>query len=263
MNGPLAAAFEIESHPFPLIFAHRGYLAAAPENSLAAFRAVVTHRLPAVELDVHLSRDGALVVIHDATLERTAAGRGAVADLEWEDLAKIELLGGGRLCRLETVLDLLRPHPVELIVEAKDRADGSLYPELSRVLARTLASSGMAARCRITAFNWGIVEALRAIDPSLRLVGVLGPSNTGRYGEVAVAAQRLAALGGREIALHWKLVTPEAVAAVRGAGLGLGAWTPNAPEDHRQLAALGVDWIITDRPDVALAALGGEEEGAA
>lgn len=263
MSVPPTGVFGVENRPLPLIFAHRGFIAAAPENSLAAFRAVVAHGLPAVEFDVHPSRDGALVVIHDATLERTAAASGAVADYTWEELARVELLGGGgRLCRLETVLDLFRPHAIELIVEAKDRVDGRSYPELPRLLAQALGSSGMASRCRITAFNWDVIEALRSIDAQLRVVGVLGPSNIARYGEVAVAARRLAALGACEIALQWKLVTPDAVAAVRNAALGLGAWTPNAPEEHRRLAALGVDWIITDRPDVALTALGGTKEGA-
>ena len=262
MRASSVSTFENERTSAPLIFAHRGYLAAAPENSLAAFRAVVAHGLPAVEFDVHPSRDGVLAVIHDATLERTAAARGPVADLDWAELAQIELLGGGgRLCRLETVLELLGPHPIEVIVETKDRDDGSFYAELPQLLAPLLAASGNVSRCRVTAFNWDVIEALLKIDPALRCVGVLGPSNMKRYGDVAAAARRLATLGVREIALQWKLVDEKVVEAVRAAGLGLGVWTPNAAEEHRRLAALGVDWIITDRPDVALAALGGEREG--
>jgi glycerophosphoryl diester phosphodiesterase len=240
----------------PLIFAHRGDTTAAPENSFPAFRAALANGFAAVEFDVHLSRDGEMVVMHDPTLDRTALGEGPIEAHSWSELCAIALRdGGGAIPRLGDVLDLFRPHPVELIVEAKDRTDRSPYPELPSRLAAALASSGLGARCRITAFDWSVIEALRPLAPGLRLVGVLGPSNMDRYGAVRDAVPRLAALGASEIAFNWKLVDSDAVALARDAGLGIGAWTPNAAEEHRMLARLGVDWIITDRPDVARAAL--------
>ena len=113
----------------PAIAAHRGGASLWPENSLTAFRGALGLGVDLVECDVHQTRDGEVLVVHDPTLERTTTGRGAVRDVAWAELAAVTVRGtsGERVPRLADVLALLRPAPVGLLLEIKhDPADAAL-----------------------------------------------------------------------------------------------------------------------------------------
>jgi glycerophosphoryl diester phosphodiesterase len=238
----------------PLIAAHRGGALLWPENSLTAFRGALGLGVDLVELDVHLTKDGEVVVIHDPTLERTTTGRGAVRDHTWAELGAVTVTGiaGERPPRLEEVLDLIRPSPVGLLLEIKAGPDRARYPAIEDRVLRLLDARGLAARTTVMAFDWAVLERLRELSATLRLTGLLSRRGAEQLGGVQVAAERLARLKVNDLGIERTLLTPDAVAAARAAGLTIGVWTVNETDELRAALAAGVDYVTTDRPDLAL-----------
>jgi glycerophosphoryl diester phosphodiesterase len=240
----------------PQVVAHRGGALLWPENSLTAFRGAIGLGADFLEMDLHQTRDGEVVVIHDPTLDRTTTGRGAVRDHTWTELAALTLRGtaGEAPPRFRDLLDMVEHTSVGLLVEIKRGPDGAAYPGIEEKVLALLTETGVLARSRVTvmAFEWDTLARLRTLSPSLRLTGLLGRRDADRLGGVSVAAERLAALRANDLGIERTLLTPEAVAAARAAGLTIGVWTVNDPDELRRALAAGVDYVTTDRPDLAL-----------
>lgn len=260
---------QVQGQDRPLVVAHRGASAYAPENTLAAFRLAVEQGAEGIELDVHRSRDGALVVCHDPAVERTTDGRGAIAE---QDLAALRGYdagyhfttdGGatfpfrGRGLRLPTLAEALAAIPAELLVnvELKAAEDEAARTALVETVARFLrARPGEVPRILVSSFDHRIVDAVAAQGVGLRtgyLIPPLAPL------DAALAAVRAA---GHD-ALHPHASSlPEAaertLRAAREAGIDINVWTVDDPEQAQLLAARGVRAIITNRPDALRAALG-------
>jgi glycerophosphoryl diester phosphodiesterase len=238
----------------PRIVAHRGGAALWPENGLAAFRGALALGVDAVELDVHQTRDGEVVVLHDPTLDRTTTGRGPVSERTWAELATVALRGAPdeRVPRLRDVLELLRPPGAPgLLLEVKVDANGAAYPGIEERIVRLLGETGLAGRTTVMAFEWDTLERVRALDPGLRLTALLSRRGAERLGGVEGAA-RLAATKANDLGIERTLLSPPVVAAARAAGLTIGVWTVNDPDELRVALAAGVDYVTTDRPDLAL-----------
>ncbi len=238
----------------PAIAAHRGGARLWPENTLTAFRGALGLGVDLVELDVHQTRDGEVVVVHDPTLERTTTGRGAVRDLTWAELSPVLIRGTAdeRLPRLAEVLALLQPTPVGLLLEIKTGPGGARYPGIEERVLALVQAAKLADRTTVMAFDWTILERLRALSTSVRLTGLLSHRGAERVGGVGAVAPRLRALGANDLGIERPLLTPEAVRAAHDAGLSIGVWTVNEPEELRQVLAAGVDYVTTDEPDLAL-----------
>jgi glycerophosphoryl diester phosphodiesterase len=241
--------------PWPLVAAHRGGALLWPENSLTAFRGALGLGVDLVELDVHLTQDGEVVVIHDATLDRTTTGSGPVRDRAWADLEAVSLRGlpGESVPRLRDVLDLVRPTRVGLLVEIKAGPGGAAYRGIEEKVLALLEGAGLVSRSTVMAFDWPTLERLRRQAPALRLTGLLSQRGADRLGGVPAAVSRLRELGANDLGIERTLLSPAAVAAARGAGLTIGVWTVNDPEELDRALAAGVDYVTTDRPDLALA----------
>ena len=238
----------------PAIAAHRGGARLWPENSLTAFRGAIGLGVDLVELDVHQTRDGEVVVIHDPTLDRTTTSHGTVRDFSWAELGTAVIRGTAdeRLPKLAEVLALLRPSSVGLLLEIKSAPNGGRYPGAEERVLAMLQATEMTDRTRVMAFDWAILERLRALSPTVRLTGLLAHHGTAQQGGVEALAPRLRALGANDLGIERTLLTPEAVRAAHAAGLSIGVWTVNDPEDLRRALAAGVDYVTTDQPDVAL-----------
>jgi glycerophosphoryl diester phosphodiesterase len=230
----------------PRVAAHRGGALLWPENSLTAFRGALALGVDLVELDVHLSRDGEVVVIHDPTLDRTTPGRGAVRDHTAAELA------GLGVPRLREVLDLLRGVRAGLLLEIKVGLEGARYPGIEPRILGLLAEAGMTDRTSVMAFEWDTLERLRALSPTVRLTGLLSQRGADRLGGVRVAAERLQALKVNDLGIERTLLSGDTVAAAWAAGLTIGVWTVNEPAELRAALGAGVDYVTTDRPDLAL-----------
>lgn len=231
----------------PELIAHRGASREARENTLAAFRRAAERGADAIELDVHATRDGVVVVHHDATLgpavtDPAQAGR-PLAGMTAAEVAAVRFADGTGIPALAEVLDAVPPR-VTLYVELKGRDVDRHVPA---VLARH------AARVAVHAFDHRMPRALLTTLPAVPR-GVLQAS----YLVDVVGA--MAAAGARDLWQHWELIDPALVDAVHGAGGRVIAWTVNDPEAMRTLAAWGVDGLCTDDVRIAQAALavGGE-----
>jgi glycerophosphoryl diester phosphodiesterase len=238
----------------PAVVAHRGGARLWPENSLTAFRGALGLGVDLVELDVHQTRDGEVVVLHDPTLDRTTTGRGAVRDRAWAELTTLVVRGTAeeRVPRLAEVLALIQPTPVGLLLEVKTGAGGERYPGVEERVLTLVEAAGLAARTTVMAFDWAIVERFRALARPLRRTALLARDEAERLGGVTPAAARARALGADDLGVERTLLTPAAIEAAHDAGLTIGVWTVNEPDELRRALATDVDYVTTDRPDLAL-----------
>lgn len=237
---------------------HRGAGDLAPENTIAALETAAGFGVDYVELDVAVTADGALVLMHDADLDRTTDGHGPVSA---STLAQIEALDAGvgfwgRFGRLlvptiDEVLAWLAVHPtVGATFEGKAAGTGG---PLARAIAGSPARSGLA----ICSFEAGELRAAQRIDPDIPRMLIVDRdlSDAEATSGELVGRALVAAAQAINVAPRW--ATPELVGAAHAAGLTVSAGTVNDPEGIRRLVALGVDYVDTDRPNVTVRALRG------
>ncbi len=237
------------------IASHRGGALLWPENSRIAFENTARLAVEQVEFDVHPSRDGRLVVIHDDTLDRTTDGTGPVAAQDWAALSKLVLkgTGGQRMLLLDEVIEIFRPTSIVLRIEIKCGPDRVPYPGHAARVAETVEQAKMLDRSVFTGFQLDTVrEAVAQARPSnhVWLVTPHVQVDIGLTNVIAVAKR----VGVPVLGLRQNMLTAEIVATVRGAGLGIGGWACNGAAAIERLLALAVDVFTTDRPDLALAA---------
>lgn len=222
------------------IYAHRGASAEAPENTLAAFRRAVATGADGIELDVHLSRDGVPVVIHDDTLDRTTDGEGPVAACSCEELQTLDAgswfdpgFAGEPLPTLDETLALLGGR-LRLNLEVKEaRAAMALLVRLSDYPQ---------AEVVVSSFDYGVLSGLRRVAPELPLAVLHAEGNW------RLALARAEAL--RACAFHPQadLVSRPLLAACRRAQLPVFVWTVDEPVRARALARMGVAGLFTNDP---------------
>jgi glycerophosphoryl diester phosphodiesterase len=233
------------------VIAHRGGRARGPENTLEAMRVGVADGADAIELDVHLSADDDVVVIHDATVDRTTDGTGPVAGMTWADLRSLDAgcrfrgdrsAIGGECCRIPSLSEVLESFPgIPLIIELKTPA--------ASIRTRALIEKHRAEkRCLVDSFH---AEALLAFDGS-RIAR--GPS---RDGLVGLIARALLPIGGsasvRPAAIciprryrGFPLPVKRLASLMRSAGKPVHIWTVNEGVEARELWGMGVSGIVTD-----------------
>ena len=226
-----------------LVYAHRGASAAEPENTVAAFRAAARMGADGVELDVRRTADGGAAVVHDATL---ADGR-PVAAVRLDQVPP-------EVPRLEEALDACAGLVVN--VEVKNAPwDADFDPDeaLADLVVRTLADRDGRDRVIVSSFGEGAVARVRELDaalPTALLTAVLTDD------QVDGLVEQVAAAGHVALHPHHLTVTPHLLGRCREAGLAVNTWTVDEPDRISALAALGVDGVVTNVPEVALRALG-------
>jgi glycerophosphoryl diester phosphodiesterase len=229
-----------------LVIAHRGASGSFPENSEAAFSGAVAQGADGVELDVRRTADGRLAVCHDDTLpDGTVLVETPFAELDG-------------VLDLATVLDVcasLAVVNIEIKNWPEDR-DFDPTAQLADSVVELLAARGELAdgRALVSCFHLPTIDRVRELAPDLATGWLLGlVEDPARL--IAKAAER----GHVAVHPHHVFVNDEFVATAHAAGLAVNAWTCNDPDRIRWLAEQGVDAVITDVPDVALAALAGED----
>ena len=256
-----------------LHIAHRGGAALAPENTEAAFRAAVERwRTDMLELDVHLTADGALVVAHDDTLERCTNGEGRIVDYTLGHLQRLDAGyrftpdGGhtfpfrGQGVRMPSLREVLLAYPgLPLNVELKQATPGA-----AEALAKEVRGMGAGPRVCIGSELVALSQVLVALLPE---VTHFYPSEALHRAVLAVKSGEPLADDGPYGVLDMPyryadtvLVDAEFLAATGRAGKWVNVWTVDAEEDMRTLVALGVGGIMTDRPDRLRAVLDAAQE---
>jgi glycerophosphoryl diester phosphodiesterase len=244
--------------PATRVAAHRGGAALWPENSLLAFRSALALGVDALELDLHLTADGEVVVLHDPTLERTSTGRGAVRDARLTDLASVRLktsegaATAERVPTLAQVLDLVAQSSSELLPEIKLDAHRQRYDGIEEKVLALIRARGLLTRATIQAFQGDTIRRLRELEPAARTMLLVGRGDVGRdRARPAEAVRRARELGATDLGMNHRLIDADVVAAARAAGIRLAAWTVNDETDIRRMIDLGVDLVMSDRPDLA------------
>jgi glycerophosphoryl diester phosphodiesterase len=257
----------------PLVYAHRGGAALRPENTIASFDYGLSLGADGLEFDVRLSRDGVVVIHHDATVERTTNGTGTVASLTADELARLDAghwftpmdgrgkpgtgrsfpyrgLGHG-VPRLRQVLS--RYPGVPLIIELKEND-----PDLAERTVADVRAERAGDRVSFGSFGWRALRTTRRLEPQI-------PTGASRE-EVRLALYRswvrwpLGKEAYREFQVPersgpTRIVSRHFVKHAHRAGLKVKVWTVNDPADMRRLLEWGVDGLISDRPDLAVAAV--------
>jgi glycerophosphoryl diester phosphodiesterase len=239
-----------------LIVGHRGARNLWPENSLNGFRRTRDLGVDGVEFDVHLSRDGEMVVIHDPSLERTTEGHGAVANRTLAELAATPLrdAGGAGIPSLDAVLDIFAGSAIEMHIEIKTDLLGRAYPGLERRLIDIIARRGLEQQAILTCFVPEILETVRRLAPHQRVLASLDRRSAEIMGGLAPALDRFAAIEGCLLAIEKSLLIDSLDFCIERLGSDrLGAWVPNEPEDIAAWLSQPIRQITTDRPDLALA----------
>lgn len=237
-----------------LIIAHRGASHDAPENTAAAVRLAWAQHADALEVDVHLTRDGRLAVIHDPDTGRTAGVARVVAESDWAELQALDVgrwksdrFAGERIPSLDDILALI-PAAKRIFIELKSGAEA--VPELQRSIAHALRVHALQpAQIAIIAFDLDVAAAAKRALPAHEVCwladsGEEAPRpNLAEIGRIA----RAAGLDGIDIATGWPLDEGR-VQQLRAGGFKLYVWTVDDAALARHLVRAGVDGITTNRP---------------
>ena len=251
-------------HPFfasarPRVFAHRGGSALAPENTMAAFDQGLALGADGLELDVHLSRDGVVVVHHDFLLDRTTNLRGPLAGRTADELARAD--AGWHFRRegaypfrgcgigVPTLAEVLRRHrEVPVIIELKGRSLA-----LAQAVVAVVRAADAVERVCVGSFDRVSLRAVRTLEPAIA-TGAARAEVTGALVRLwcrrSLAPVPYAGFQIPERSGRLRVVTPRLVEAARQAGLGVQVWTVDTPDVAQRLLAHGVQALISDRPDL-------------
>lgn len=245
------------SGPATLVAAHRGGGALWPENSLLAFRQALALGVDALEFDLHMTADGEVVVLHDPTLDRTSTAKGPVRELSLADLAPVRLkardgtITDERVSTFAQVLDLAASTSVELVPEIKIDVTGQRYDGIEEKVLALLRSRGLLARATVQAFQRETIRRLRELEPKARTMFLVTRGDVERErARPAEAVRRARELGATDLGMNHRLIDADVVSAARVAGIRLAAWTVNEEADIRRMLDLGVDMVMSDRPDL-------------
>ena len=233
------------------VWGHRGASEHAPENTIPAIELALAQGADGVEIDVQLTRDDEVVVIHDETLERTTDGRGWVADHSFDDLLALDASAGHEGfsgVRIPTLADVLAATGDALVnIELKNSEIP--YKGLEERVLEIVAEHGAADRVVLSSFNHYSLRHLRELGTAMPL-GVL-------YSDVLFRPWSYAAkLGVQAVHPPLRSTRRRLVEECHARGLAVNVWTVNAPDDIRRLADIGVDAIMTDDPLLARSILG-------
>ncbi|WP_459645923.1 glycerophosphodiester phosphodiesterase [Kineococcus sp. NUM-3379] len=236
----------------PLVIAHRGYSAVAPENTLAAFEAALRCGADMVETDLHPAADGTVVLFHDGEVDATTDGSGRLADLDAAGIARLDAgswfspaYRGQRIPLLADLLDLLTEHPgAQLLLELKE----VWTAEQVAAALDVIRTAGAMDQVVLQSFEVETLEHVRDLAPETRRAMLLDAPDLDALAQGRALRRDLGVIACNPSVAS--LVTrPEAVAELHEAGLEVWPWTVDEPVLWRALVDTGVDGVITNRPD--------------
>ncbi|MET8858519.1 MULTISPECIES: glycerophosphodiester phosphodiesterase family protein [unclassified Streptomyces] len=216
-----------------LTIGHRGVMGVEPENTLRSFTAAQNAGLDLIELDLHLSKDGALVVMHDAEVDRTTDGTGPIADKTLAELRTLDAGRGERVPVFEEVLEAVR---TPLQAEIKDVA-------AARALAEVMHRKDLVGRVEVSSFHDEAVAEIARLVPGVRTALIAS-----RFGTDVV--DRAVEAGAATVCLNIRRLSLEVVEHARKADLKIIGWVVNTQDHLRLVRALELDGATTDYPEI-------------
>lgn len=213
---------------------HRGAAGHAPENTLAAIGAGISLGADFVEMDVQRSADGRLVVMHDARVNRTTNGRGAVSALTWQELQTLDAGGGQRVPSVEDAL-AAADGQAGVMLEVK-------MPGIAAELYRAVQTAGFSGPVVYASFLLAEIREIHRLDPQAKILALM--ERIPRRG-AALALEAGATLVGPD----YHFVSARGIRGLHDAGLQVWLFTVNQPRQIARAIALGADGIISDYPE--------------
>lgn len=225
----------------PIVTAHRGFSAAAPENTLPAFQLAIDQGCERAELDVQMTKDGVVMVTHDTNMRRCTGRNQNIYDLTYDEVRKLDAgrwfgkkYAGTKVPTLAEVLDLCKGK-IELNIEIKPNA---ATPELEAETLRIIREKGFENNCVITSQSYETLCKVKELAPEIP-TGYILALGVGSYYDLPAADF---------FSVESTFITSGMVQQVHLRGKTVSAWTVNREEDASDLLSLGVDDIITDKP---------------
>jgi glycerophosphoryl diester phosphodiesterase len=237
------------------VVGHRGASGYAPETTIESYRMAIQMGADYVETDVHRSRDGVLVAIHDAEISRTTNGKGFVAD---HTLAELKALDAGswfnnafpekarpdyiglRVPALQEVMNVVQESNAGLFIEIKDPE--RYQPDLELALLSLIRNSPMENRTRVLSFSAESLRKIKELDASVPTVFLVAKPNEN-------PVQATLRIPANELGILHTRATPALVEEAHRSGILISVWTVDQPEDMKRMIAMGVDRITTNYPD--------------
>ena len=227
----------------PIVTAHRGYSAAAPENTLPAFQLAIDQGCERAELDVQMTKDGVVMVTHDTNMRRCTGRNQNIYDMTYDEVRKLDAgrwfgkkYAGTKVPTLEEVLDLCKGK-IELNIEIKPNA---ATPELEAETLRIIREKGFENDCVITSQSYATLCKVKELAPEIP-TGYILALGVGSYYDLPAADF---------FSVESTFITSGMVQQVHLRGKTVSAWTVNREEDASDLLSLGVDDVITDKPEM-------------
>ena len=237
----------------PIVFAHRGASAYAPENTLPAFQKALDLKSEGIELDVQLSSDGYMVVIHDETIDRTSNGTGRVTDMKFEALRQYdygkwygEAFTGTPIPLFQEVLSLLRDWDGLLNIEIKNNEIP--YPGIEEKLIGLLRQNDFTERALISSFNHESIRKVRHLAPHIPAALLYD------FTFFRVHYRHAPDYGAQNVHPYYLNVSPKMLSFCHERGLKVIPYTVDKPSAIKRLIRMGVDGIISNSPNVAMEA---------
>ena len=229
----------------PLRIAHRGASGRglAPENTLAAFEKALDIGIDMLEIDVRVTGDGQLIVLHDPSLDRTTDREGIVREMVLEEIRQADAGDGERVPVLREVFDLAR-HRAPILVEIKSDF-------IAELVVQAIAEAEFSEQVVVQSFNPQTVERVKRLAPHLPaslLIGEL-PTTPSRFRARRLASQALE-IGANTLSIWHATLTPSLIEEMRKRGIAVWAWTVDEEITMRDLAMMGVQGLVTNHPEV-------------
>ena len=225
--------------PAPLVIAHRGASKERPENTLSAYALAVEQRADMIEIDLHRTHDGAIVIAHDARLAGLPGG-GGIGDASLAEVRALDVGGGERVPTLDEVLDGFAARiPFNLEIKA---GEAGPYAGLEAEVLAALERRGLGADILFSSFHDAVLARLREADPAARIGVLVEPRAPGGW------AARCEAVGAEAVHLWKGLATPQAIAEAHDRGLRVHVYTVDDAEEMRALLDRGCDGLFTNHP---------------
>ena len=229
----------------PLRIAHRGASGRglAPENTLAAFEKALSIGVDMLEIDVRVTGDGQLIVLHDPSLDRTTDREGIVREMVLEEIRQADAGDGERVPILREVFDLAR-HQAPILLEIKSDF-------IAELVVQAIAEAEFSEQVVVQSFNPQTVERVKRLAPHLPaslLIGEL-PTTPSRFRARRLVSQVLE-IGANTLSIWHATLTPSLIEEMRKRGIAVWAWTVDEEIAMRDLAMMGVQGLVTNYPDV-------------
>lgn len=218
---------------------HRGAKGFEPENTLISFERALEMDVDGIELDVHMSCDGAIMVIHDDTIDRTTNGKGLVTALSLTDLKFFRTEKEQQIPTLFEVIDLVNQ---KCLINIELKGNGTAKPVLELIEYYVLDKNWNYSDFLISSFDWNVLREVRLLDAKIP-IGVLTQTDL----KLAIAFSKF--IKAETIHPYFHLLTKENTIEMQKENLKVFAWTVNEIEDIQKIKSFDIDGIISDFPD--------------